>query len=115
MTRKASLLAEAEAVLDKSCVSHNYFWFYREAIDAALEVNDWSEANRYCDALERYASAEPLPWSDLFVARGRALVRFGQGDNGPNLAAELNRIASVAKQAEFTIHLPPIMAALEAI
>jgi class 3 adenylate cyclase/tetratricopeptide (TPR) repeat protein len=112
---RASLLKEAEAALEKGCVSHNYFWFYREAIDAALEKAQWSEAERYCLALERYASDEPLPWSSLFVARGRALARFGRGERGTDLAAELNRVASVAKNAELTAHLQPIAAALDSI
>ncbi len=113
--QRAKLLGEAEAVLQKGCVSHNYFWFYRESIETALERAQWSEAERYCRSLEDYASNEPLPWSDLFVARGRALAKHGQGERGADLAAELNRVASVLKHAEFTAHLPPVKAALNAI
>lgn len=113
--QRAKLLGEAEAVLQNGCVSHNYFWFYRESIEAALERAQWSEVERYCRSLEDYASNEPLPWSDLFMARGRALARHGQGERGVDLVAELNRVASILKTAGLNAHLPPIEAALAAI
>lgn len=112
-SERASVLAEAEAILDKGCVSHNYFWFYRDAIEAALESANWSQAERYCEALGRYASTEPLPWSDLFVARGRVLARFGRGERSAPLAAELERIATIAREVGFTAHLPAIVSALD--
>lgn len=115
MSARAALLAEAEAILDKGCVSHNYFWFYREAIDGALETENWSEAARYCEALGRYTQAEPLPWAELVIARGRALARLGQGERGPDLAAELNRLADVTRQAGLMARLPSLISATETI
>jgi len=46
------------------------------------EAGDAASARRHADALERYASVEPTPWSDFTVARGRALadVIDGHGD-----------------------------------
>jgi hypothetical protein len=111
---RASLLSEAEAILDRGCVSHNYFWFYREAIEGALESGDWPEAERYCDALERYTSAEPLPWSDLFVARGRALAQFGRGNSTAQVAAELQRVAAIMEEAGYALYLRVIESALKA-
>jgi class 3 adenylate cyclase/tetratricopeptide (TPR) repeat protein len=111
---RASLLSEAEAILDRGCVSHNYFWFYRDAIEGALESEDWQEAERYCDALERYTSAEPLPWSDLFVARGRALARFGRGNSTAQVAAELQRVAAIMEEAGYAVYLRVVKSALKA-
>ena len=91
-------------VLQKGCVSHNYFWFYRDAIEAALEFEDWDRAERYADALEAYAHAEP-PWSDLFVARARALGRFGRGERGSELSDEINRLALAIRTANLKAHL----------
>jgi class 3 adenylate cyclase/tetratricopeptide (TPR) repeat protein len=113
-SQRMSLLAEAEAILEKGCVSHNYFWFYRDAIEAALETRDWPQVERYAEALERYAHTELLPWSDLFVARGRALAQFGRGERGPELAAELDRLVTATRRARLTAHLPAIESAAKA-
>jgi tetratricopeptide (TPR) repeat protein len=98
---RSSLLEEAETILEKGCVSHNYFWFYREAIEAALEVDDWPEANRYAEALRTYTNAEPLPWADLFAKRGQLLARIGQGEHGDELFLQLEEILVEMKSAGF--------------
>jgi len=77
--KRAAALAEGEALLAQGCIAHNHLWFYRDAIDASLEMAAWDEATRYADALEAFTRDEPLPWSDLFIARGRALVAWGRG------------------------------------
>lgn len=72
-------LDEGEALLACGSVGHNHLQFYRDAIDTALDLQDWPLAERYAQALEDYAAAEPLPWCTLFAARGRALARWGRG------------------------------------
>lgn len=72
-------LDEGEALLACGSVGHNHLQFYRDAIDTALDLRDWPLAERYAQALEDYAAAEPLPWCTLFAARGRALARWGPG------------------------------------
>lgn len=78
-TRRA-LLAEGENLLAKGCLGHNYFRFYRNAIEASLVAGEWDVARRYADALEAYALAEPTPWSDYHINRARALADLGDGD-----------------------------------
>jgi hypothetical protein len=70
------LLDEGEAWLERGSVGHCHFWFRRDAIDAALAIGDLDRALRHCDALQRYTRAEPLPWSDFHVARGRTSVEW---------------------------------------
>jgi len=72
-------LAAAERLLEQGCVGHSELQFYVSAIDGALEQREWSEAERYANALEDYARAEPVPWTDFFIARGRALAAAGRG------------------------------------
>jgi tetratricopeptide (TPR) repeat protein len=98
---RATLLAEAEAILERGCVSHNYFWFYREAIEATLEVCEWAEVNRYAAALLAYAENEPLPWVDLFAKRGQLLARIGLGERGDELLVQLENIAASTQSAGF--------------
>ena len=75
-------LKQGQALLERGCVSHNYFWFYRDAIEVSLEMNDWDQADLYATALERYFRDEPTSWPSFVVARGRALAEFGRS-RGP--------------------------------
>jgi hypothetical protein len=53
-------------MLEAGSVGHNQFLFYPDAIDISLGAGDWERAERYCFALEDFATPEPLPWSDFF-------------------------------------------------
>jgi len=73
-------LAEGEAILNERwCVAHNYFRFYRDAMEWALTAGRWTETDRYASALEEFTRDEPLPWCDFFIARARALSAHGKG------------------------------------
>jgi class 3 adenylate cyclase/tetratricopeptide (TPR) repeat protein len=98
--RKAAI-EEAEAMLAAGAVGHNYFWFYREAIQGALERGEWGDARRFAASLEDYTSAEPLPWSDFFIARARALAATGEGRRDEGLIAELARLRDIAVTVGF--------------
>ena len=59
-------LREGQRVLSEHvCVSHNYIYFYRYAMDALLAAQLWAEAERYALKLEEYTRAEPLPVCDF--------------------------------------------------
>jgi len=74
---RATALAEGERLLPGT-VSHNHFWFYRDAIDASLSSGDWDGALRYAEGLRTYTAAEPVPLGNLFIARAEALAALGQ-------------------------------------
>jgi hypothetical protein len=105
---RSQALAEGERLLRAGCVSHNHFRFGLHAIDASLEDSDWDLAERYCAGLEGYAAAEPLPWVDFVVARGRALARFGRGERGEDLAATLGALSAEGARIGFRTALPAI-------
>jgi tetratricopeptide (TPR) repeat protein len=105
-------LDEAETVLAKGCVGHNYFWFYRDAIETSLRSRRWDEALRFAQALADYTAAEPLPWSDFYISRGRALAAFGRGDRGPALRTELAALRDRAMAAQLRPAVPLLDAAL---
>ena len=79
LQERAAALAEGEALLANGSISHNYLWFYREAIEAALEMADYDAVERYAAALAAYTAPEPLPWADFVVAWGRALAASARG------------------------------------
>lgn len=112
--RRRSVLEEGEAVLRSGAISHNYFWFYRDAIEVSLNSGDWESVELYAAALEDYTRPEPLPWCDFFIARGRALAAFGQGRRGAETLAELRRLREQAERRGFMTVLPTLDAALEA-
>ncbi|MBV9756917.1 MAG: AAA family ATPase [Alphaproteobacteria bacterium] len=110
---RAVLLAEGAAMLGRGTVGHNHLWFYRDAIEAMLAAGDGAGALRYVAALEDYTRAEPLPWSDLFARRGRALAAALVGDvEGVREALDCVRAALAG--AGLHAFLPAIDAALGA-
>jgi hypothetical protein len=105
-------LREGERILDAGAVSHNYFFFYINAMDARLDVEDWDEVRRYAAALENYTVKEPLEWSDFFIERGRALANFGLGKRDQSTIDDLKDLRDVASRVGYKSALPPIEAAL---
>jgi tetratricopeptide (TPR) repeat protein len=83
---RAAALAEGEALLDAGSVSHNHFFFARDAIDAALQAHDLDGALRYAARLRAYTADEPLPWSDAVIARAEALVAQAREATTPRAA-----------------------------
>ena len=69
-------------------------------------------AERFADVLADYTAAEKLPWSDFFIARGRALAAFGRGERGAALATEMSRLHDEAERAGFIPQLDALDAAL---
>ena len=65
-------IEEGEAILRSGAIAHNHFWFYREVMEAALNLGDWSVATSYAEALEDFTRAEPLPWTERRRADGVA-------------------------------------------
>jgi tetratricopeptide (TPR) repeat protein len=109
---RQTALVEGERLLAAGCVSHNYFWFYRDAMEAALGAGDWSEVDRYAASLEAYTRPEPLPWTDFFIARGRALAAFGRGRADAAPLAALTQLQHEGQRLGLVTALPAIEAAL---
>jgi class 3 adenylate cyclase/predicted ATPase len=107
-------LAEAEVILAAGSVSHNHFWYHRGAIDLGLELGDWDLVARSTGALEDYTRPEPLPWSDYFIARGRALAAFGQGRRDATLRHDLVRLREEGDRVGLRVAMPSLEAALAA-
>lgn len=111
-SERAAALAQAERLLADGCIAHAHLDFHVVAIDLALEAQRWDEALRHADALEAYARAEPLAWSECFVARGRALAAAGRGD-GDRVALEACRRDAI--RFGFDSAVPRIERALAAL
>ncbi|MEE9590530.1 MAG: adenylate/guanylate cyclase domain-containing protein, partial [Hyphomicrobiaceae bacterium] len=53
-SERMEALSEGERFLKDGCVGHNYFEFYIEGMEGALERRDWALVDRYSSALEDY-------------------------------------------------------------
>jgi class 3 adenylate cyclase/tetratricopeptide (TPR) repeat protein len=111
-TERMRLLAEGEDVLRLGAVGHNHLWFYRDAIDAMLAIGDAAGAIRYVEALEAYTRAQPLPWAQVFAARGRALAAFLLEHTDNATRHELERVHDAILDAGFTGYLNAVDTAL---
>jgi tetratricopeptide (TPR) repeat protein len=95
---RQAALTEGEEILRKGAVSHNHLWFFRYAIDAALDSQDWDGAERYSAALEDYTRSEPLPWADFFVRYGRAVAVHGRCRPGQETTFALGDLLAEAER-----------------
>jgi len=109
---KCDALDEGEQMLKDGSVSHNHFFFYPDAIQVSLEMENWDGAERYSSAFEDFTKAEPLPWSDFFIARGRALAAWGRNRRDTELTAEIQRLCHEAEAANIATALPSLEDAL---
>jgi class 3 adenylate cyclase/tetratricopeptide (TPR) repeat protein len=109
---RASLLAEGAQMLERGSLGHNHLWYRRDAIEALLAAGDSEGVMRHVVALEDYTRAEPLPWSDLFAARGRALAASLRRGLDEGLREELQSIRTAMLSTELKAFLPPVEAAL---
>jgi hypothetical protein len=114
-SERRAALERGESIVRKGSVGHNPLRFYADAIDVALELEDWPEAARYASALAEFTSSEPLPWSDFFVARGRALAAVGRGQRGETIVRELERLREQAQEFDYRLDLPAIQRALSLV
>jgi class 3 adenylate cyclase/tetratricopeptide (TPR) repeat protein len=105
---RADALRKGQALLDRGCVSHNYFYFYRDAMEVSATQQRWNELELYAGRLKVYTRGEPLPWSDLLIARGQALARFGRDPLDAAARSELLRVQAEALRVGFySARLPP--------
>ncbi|MDA0229040.1 MAG: hypothetical protein O3B21_02515 [Proteobacteria bacterium] len=108
--KRHTAFEEAQAVLARGCVSHNYFWFYRDAMEASLNAGEWADAERFANALEAYTRAEPVPWSNFYISWSRALADWGRGNRDGE--EELRRLLALAREKQLGLAVPAIERAL---
>jgi tetratricopeptide (TPR) repeat protein len=111
---RTEALSDGERMLDEGGISHNFYEFYIEGMEGALERHDWKLVERYAEAMEAFTSIEPLPRTDFFIGRGRALAEFGRGNRKDATMQELRRLRDEAEQIGLKIALPALDEALEA-
>jgi len=61
-----------------------------------VSESDWEGAAAYADALQARFSADPLPWANFVIARGRALAQLGRNGTDAATVAQLERLRTQA-------------------
>lgn len=100
-------LEQGESLLAAGSPGFNYLFFLRDAIIASYRWSDVERVARYTRRLQRFATQDPVPWSQFFVDLGHALAaRLGEPDadaadaadaDGPRAA--LRRLQARAAEA----------------
>ncbi len=98
--------AEAEALLASGCISHSHILYHRLAIDDAIARSDWPRALEQVAALANFTRAEPVPYCDFLIARGRALVALGQHPGDAGARAEVAVLRAEAERLRWPIRWP---------
>lgn len=92
-------LAQGEAILAQSCVSHCHLDLYEAAIDVSLRNGRWDDADRYADALQAYTRPEPFPWAQFQIRRARVLAALGRSQRGASQAGLQSELMALRKEA----------------
>ncbi len=97
-----ALLDEGERWLAEGSVSHNYFEYYRYAIEVSIRWGNWERVRSAADALEAYTREERLPWTELVIRTACVLERTRGGPSGEEGGgAQLAAVLADARQMQF--------------
>lgn len=115
-TARRAALAEGEALLEASAVSHNHLLFRRDAIEAYLGLGDWDNVERSAAALSQYTQSEPMPFANFCIARARALAACEcvQSD-ATALAADLENLRREGERLGLLVAIAEIERAIDRI
>ncbi|MCG8420071.1 MAG: protein kinase [Proteobacteria bacterium] len=106
-------LEQGEELLQAGSIGHNYLFFYREAMEAALRGGDAEGIEHYAQLLEENTAGEPTPWSRFFVTRGRLLARHVRDTTDAESIAALRELRDRAFDIGFRVAGKGIESALE--
>jgi class 3 adenylate cyclase/tetratricopeptide (TPR) repeat protein len=98
--------AEVNAVLDRGCVGHSYIAYYRLSIDDAIAARDWAQGLELVHRLAEHTRPEPLPYTELLIERGRALIALGQQPGDEAMRARCVSVRARADAVDWRLSWP---------
>ena len=110
--RRRSALKEGERIAAGACIGHAWIRFFRDAMEATLDAEDWDEAERYAQRFDETTRLEPLAYCDFFIARARALAACGRGDCDDATIRVLQELRSEATRVGLLAAVPLLNEAL---
>jgi class 3 adenylate cyclase len=109
---RRQVLRDGKALLHKGANGASNFHFYRHAINACYQSAMWEELEQLAQGLEYYTRDEPLPWSDFYIARGRALASVGRGRRHDSITHELASLLGRANRMGYKASVAALKDAL---
>ena len=109
---RTKALQEGNELLAKGMNGEGHLYFIRYAMLACWQAGMWDELEHYADALVDFTSAEPLPWSDFFIASSRILARIGRGEQSDSISNDVTRLVSEGTSLGYTVSVNHLKAAL---
>ena len=106
---RSAALAEAEAILEKGCLGHNYCWLHRDTMESYLDRRDWAGVEHHAMALAEFMAEDPVPYAMIYIERARALAAVGQNPSDKKTRAELKRAREYAEDT----HLRTAVASID--
>lgn len=110
--RRRWALKEGERIAAGICNGHARIRFFREAMEAVLDAEDWDEVERYARQFDEVTREEPLAYCDFFIARARALAACGRGSCDHATIRVLQELRSEAKRVGLLTAVPLLNDAL---
>jgi tetratricopeptide (TPR) repeat protein len=110
--RRSEALSEGAAIIADGCLAHNVLWYYRDAMEAHLRARDLDRVRICASALGQFTAQDPLPWSDYFIERARALADHAEGRRDPRLYETLARLTRQAQASGLSASIPAMEEAL---
>ncbi|HWN69336.1 MAG TPA: AAA family ATPase, partial [Haliangium sp.] len=101
--RREAALTEGRNLLAAGSASINHLYFHRDAMDVYLAEGKLDRVLEHGEALTRYTGGEPLPWSEFFIARGRALVANARNPGDPGVRSMLAHLYRQARGIGFDV------------
>jgi tetratricopeptide (TPR) repeat protein len=108
--RRRRAIDEGQRLLDSGSLSHNHLHYYQNLIEVCLKGQDAEGVLHYATALEQYTAAEPLAWSDFYIARGRLLATVLQSGVEAGERLEAQRLLDIAQAAGLYFGTPELRA-----
>jgi len=98
-------LKEGVGTLGGRVPAHNHLWFRLDAMDTALDWNDWDQVDRHADAFESFTRPKNIPWAIFHIERCRLLTKVGRETA---TADDLARLQILKSEAEARGQLPAL-------
>ena len=111
---RARAMAEVEKAMQGGTLSAVVLFFHRDAMEIALATGDLDQVEKHARALEAYNRAEPLPWTQFFVERARALSTYQQGMRSPEIVESIRQLFRQANRVGFHVAAEALGQALAA-
>ena len=110
--RRRWALKEGDRIAAGACIGHARIRFFRDTMEAALDAEDWDEAERYAQRFDEINRQEPLAYCDFFIARARALAACGRDSGDDSTIRMLQELRREAKRVGLLATVPLLDEAL---